>query len=51
MNLVSNGITAMVTLFAVVLGGWLSTRSQDQLWQREHVRQWRDIRLGAPANE
>lgn len=46
MNLVSNGITAMVTLFAVVLGGWLSTRSQEQLWQREHARQWRDIRLG-----
>jgi hypothetical protein len=47
MNLVSNGITALVTLFAVLLGGWLSTRNQDRLWQRDHARQWRDIRLDA----
>ncbi|WP_128802511.1 MULTISPECIES: hypothetical protein [unclassified Streptomyces] len=44
-NLVTNGITAGVTLFAVLLGGWLSTRNQDRLWRREHARQWRDIRL------
>ncbi|WP_260696008.1 hypothetical protein [Streptomyces sp. IB201691-2A2] len=47
MNVVSNGITAAVTLFAVLLGGWLSTRGQDRLWRREHARQWRDIRLAA----
>jgi hypothetical protein len=29
----------------VLLGGWLSTRNQDQLWRRDHARQWRDIRL------
>jgi hypothetical protein len=45
MNLFSNGITAGVTLFAVLLGGWLSTRSQEQMWRRDHARQWRDIRL------
>ncbi|MET9410320.1 hypothetical protein ABZX90_31875 [Streptomyces sp. NPDC002935] len=45
MNVVSNAITAVVTLFAVLLGGWLSTRNQDRLWRREHARQWRDIRL------
>lgn len=46
-NLVSNFITAVVTLAAVVLGGWLSVRSQDRSWQRDHAQQWRDIRLSA----
>lgn len=45
MNVVSNAITAVVTLFAVLLGGWLSTRTQDRHWWREHARQWRDVRL------
>jgi hypothetical protein len=47
MNLVSNAITALVALLAVWLGGWLSTRNQDRSWGREHLRQWRDIRLTA----
>jgi hypothetical protein len=46
MNLASNAITALVTLLAVLLGGWLSVRNQDRLWHRDHARQWRDIRLG-----
>lgn len=47
MDLVSNAITAVVTLLAVTLGGWLTTRNQDRLWRRDHARQWRDIRLAA----
>lgn len=47
MNLVGNAITAVVTLLAVALGGWLSVRNQDRLWRRDHERQWRDIRLSA----
>ncbi|GAA1980249.1 hypothetical protein [Kitasatospora viridis] len=45
MDLLNSGITALVTLLAVMLGGWLSTRAQDRLWRRDHARQWRDIRL------
>ena len=30
-----------------MLGGWLTLRSQDRNWQRDHQRQWRDIRLSA----
>ncbi|MGC1285561.1 MAG: hypothetical protein WA895_21675 [Streptosporangiaceae bacterium] len=47
MDLAENGITAMVTLLAVLLGGWLSVRNQDRTWHRDHSRQWRDIRLTA----
>lgn len=46
-GLVSNAITATVTLLGVLLGGWLSVRNQDRLWRRDHARQWRDIRLSA----
>jgi hypothetical protein len=41
------GVTAAATLTAVLLGGWLTTRSQDRHWRRDHQRQWRDIRLAA----
>ncbi|MFE4576814.1 hypothetical protein [Streptomyces chartreusis] len=37
----------MIALLGVLLGGWLSLRNQDRLWQRDHARQWRDIRLAA----
>ena len=40
-------VTAVATLFAVVLGGWLTIRGQDRLWRRDNQRQWRDIRLKA----
>lgn len=40
-------VTAVTTLMAVVLGGWLTIRAQDRLWRRDHQRQWRDIRLAA----
>jgi hypothetical protein len=43
----SIAITAAVTLIGVALGGWLSVWNQDRVWQREHARQWRDIRLSA----
>lgn len=49
-NLMSNAITAVVTLVAVTLGGWLSVRTQDRSWRRDHARQWRDIRLSAYKN-
>ncbi|MFJ3667279.1 hypothetical protein ACIPSE_12565 [Streptomyces sp. NPDC090106] len=39
--------TALVALVGVALGGWLSLRNQDRMWKREHLRQWRDIRLSA----
>jgi hypothetical protein len=45
MDLAENGITAAVTLLAVLLGGWLSVHNQDRTWRRDHARQWRDIRL------
>ncbi|MEU6381672.1 hypothetical protein [Streptomyces sp. NPDC046909] len=45
MNVASASITAAVALLGVVLGGWLSIHNQDRLWQRDHARQWRDIRL------
>ncbi|MBQ1061968.1 hypothetical protein AB0F90_08980 [Micromonospora chalcea] len=41
------GVTAVATLCAVVLGGWLTLRGQDRLWRRDTERQWRDIRLKA----
>ncbi|WP_405931023.1 hypothetical protein [Streptomyces sp. NBC_00827] len=47
MSVASASITAVVALLGVVLGGWLSIRNQDRLWQRDHARQWRDIRLAA----
>ena len=40
-------VTAVTTLIAVALGGWLTGRAQDRIWQRDHQRQWRDIRLTA----
>jgi hypothetical protein len=46
-NVPSIAITAAVTLFGVVLGGWLTVWNQDRIWRREHARQWRDIRLSA----
>jgi hypothetical protein len=39
--------TAVTTLIAVILGGWLTIWGQDRLWRRDHQRQWRDIRLAA----
>lgn len=45
MDLAGNAITAVVTLIAVLIGGWLSFYNQDRTWRREHSRQWRDIRL------
>ncbi|MER6441310.1 hypothetical protein ABT275_33740 [Streptomyces sp. NPDC001185] len=38
-------ITGLVALAGVALGGLLTLRNQDRAWQREHQRQWRDIRL------
>jgi hypothetical protein len=32
---------------AVLIGGWLTVRTQDRLWRRDQARQWRDIRLRA----
>jgi hypothetical protein len=45
--MVGNVLTAVVTLLAVALGGWVSSRGQDRSWARDHDRQWRDIRLAA----
>jgi hypothetical protein len=42
-----NVVTVLVTLVAVLLGGLLSVLGQDRLSRREHLRQWRDIRLKA----
>jgi hypothetical protein len=47
MILIQLGLTTATTLVAVILGGWLTTRAQDRLWQRDNRRQWRDIRLAA----
>jgi hypothetical protein len=47
MDLVGTSITGVIALLGVLLGGWLSLRNQDRLWQRDHARQWRDIRLAA----
>jgi hypothetical protein len=41
------GVTAATTVVAVLVGGWLTLRSQDRLWRRDQSRQWRDIRLSA----
>jgi hypothetical protein len=50
MDLVSSATTAIATLIGVLIGGWLSIRSQDRLWSRDSARQWRDIRLNAYTN-
>ncbi|MGW4125995.1 hypothetical protein [Nocardia sp. NPDC004711] len=47
MNVLGNAITAVAALLGVFLGGWLTIRNQERQWQREHARQWRDIRLKA----
>ncbi|GIE99800.1 hypothetical protein [Paractinoplanes rishiriensis] len=47
MNIAQVSVTAVTTLIAVGLGGWLTTRAQDRLWRRDQQRQWRDIRLAA----
>ncbi|MEU4473915.1 hypothetical protein [Micromonospora sp. NPDC023888] len=47
MNVAQAGATAVTTLLAVMLGGWLTIRAQDRLWHRDNQRQWRDIRLAA----
>ncbi|MFE5675494.1 hypothetical protein ACFQ7B_05055 [Streptomyces erythrochromogenes] len=47
MNIVNTAITGAVALLGVVVGGWLSIRNQDRSWERDHARQWRDIRLAA----
>lgn len=47
MDLASTVVTGVVTLVAVVLGGWISVQNQDRLWRIDHARQWRDIRLTA----
>jgi hypothetical protein len=45
MSLVSNLVTPVVALLGVLLGGWVTVKNQDRLWNREHARQWRDARL------
>jgi hypothetical protein len=47
MSITQLSITAVTTLLAVALGGWLTIRAQDRLWRRDNRRQWRDIRLTA----
>jgi hypothetical protein len=49
-NVAEVSMTAATTLAAVVLGGWLTVRTQDRLWRRDHQRQWRDIRIAAYTN-
>ncbi|MET9364436.1 hypothetical protein ABZX93_26450 [Streptomyces sp. NPDC006632] len=38
-------VAGLAGLAGVILGGWLSMRGQDRMAQREHERQWRDVRL------
>ncbi|MGW0836572.1 hypothetical protein [Streptomyces prunicolor] len=38
-------VAGLAGLAGVILGGWLSMRNQDRMAQREHERQWRDVRL------
>ncbi|MGW0180800.1 hypothetical protein [Nocardia sp. NPDC003345] len=45
MNVISTLVTAAAALIGVLVGGWITIRNQDRQWQREHARQWRDIRL------
>ncbi|NUS42565.1 MAG: hypothetical protein HOQ24_02550 [Mycobacteriaceae bacterium] len=45
MDVVSTLVTAVAALIGVLVGGWITIRNQDRQWQREHARQWRDIRL------
>jgi hypothetical protein len=40
-------ITAVVTLSAVLIGGWLTWKGEDRLSRRERERHWRDTRLAA----
>jgi hypothetical protein len=47
MVLIQVCITAVTTMLAVLIGGWLTVRAQDRLWRRDQARQWRDIRLRA----
>ncbi|AXO37849.1 hypothetical protein [Micromonospora sp. B006] len=47
MSLIQACVTAATTLLAVLIGGWLTVRTQDRLWRRDQERQWRDIRLNA----
>ena len=47
MDIAGNAVTAIVTLLAVALGGWITIRSQDRSTEKDHARQWRDIRLAA----
>jgi hypothetical protein len=44
-NITQAALTASTTLIAVLLGGWLTTRSQERRWRRDEQQQWRDIRL------
>ncbi|WP_431957765.1 hypothetical protein [Nocardia lijiangensis] len=45
MDIVGNAISALAVLVGVVLGGWLTVRSQQNQWTREYERHWLDIRL------
>ncbi|MFI6134156.1 hypothetical protein [Micromonospora sp. NPDC051141] len=47
MDLLANGLTALVAFLSVALGGYLSIRAQSWHWDRDHLRQWCDIRLSA----
>jgi hypothetical protein len=38
-------VTGGVTLVAVLLGGWLTARMQSRQATRDHLREWRQIRL------
>ncbi|WP_327149299.1 hypothetical protein [Nocardia sp. NBC_01329] len=49
MDVVSTLVTAAAALIGVLVGGWITIRNQDRQWQREHARQWRDIRLSTYA--
>src|SRR6266571_863628 len=45
MSLVNTLVTPVVALLGVLLGGWVTVKNQDRLWNRERARQWRDVRL------
>jgi hypothetical protein len=46
-SVVQVSMTAVTTILAVLVGGWLTVRTQDRLWRHDQQRQWRDIRLAA----
>jgi len=46
-DMVGTVVTALATLCAVLLGGWITSQGQRRSWSREHQREWRDIRLNA----